>query len=230
MSTSPESDMEFKTQGLPAYLVLDTSGSMKSFEPLLNSTLLNIYDTLFTDPQTSEFIHLSVVSFNTEPYVVTPMTDIQQLESLPTVFCTGLTNVGPMLQLLRTRITDDVRQLSSSGVKVLRPVVFLLTDGLPTDKPTGAWKPPLDELQDRSWRLHPHIITYGFGQASESVLRSIATVAAFVADEGPERTAEALSAALASLLSSLVASAREQQLQIPQEVAGYRSVPMDFVG
>ncbi|MDX3532182.1 VWA domain-containing protein [Streptomyces sp. ID05-39B] len=219
----------FKTKGLPAYLVLDTSTSMKPYERLLNETLLTIYDTLYTTPQLSEFIHLSVVSFNTMPHVVASMTDIEALESLPTVSCGGWTNVGPMCELLRARITEDVSALAGDGVQVLRPVVFLLTDGLPTDKPSGAWKQHLDALQDRSWKPWPHIITYGFGDASESVLSTIATAAAYIAEDPGGDNGEALSQAMSSLLNSLVASARAQSLQVPEEVAGYRTLPTDYV-
>ncbi|UYQ63749.1 vWA domain-containing protein [Streptomyces peucetius] len=220
----------FKAKGLPTYLVLDTSGSMKRHEQLLNATLLKIYDTLYTSPQLSEFIHLSVISFNTQPHVVTAMTDIETLETLPTVSCEGLTNVGPMLELVRARITEDVRTLSEAGTEVLRPVVFLLTDGIPTDEPRGAWKRDLDALQDRSWKPRPNIITYGFGDASEAVLSTIATAAAYIAEDNGEHTGAALSEAMSSLLNSLVASARVQSLQVPEEVKGYRTLPLDFVG
>lgn len=219
----------FQRKGLPAYVVLDTSGSMKPYEQLLNSTLLKIYDTLYTSPQLSEFIHLSVISFNTQPHVVTTMTDIDKLETLPTVHCEGLTNVGLVLQVLRSRITDDVRALKESGVQVLRPVVFLLTDGAPSDKPAGAWRTDLDALRDPAWKPRPHIITYGFGAASEAMLRSVATVAAYLAEDDAQSTGDALLEAMSSLLNSLVASARVQSLQVPEEVKGYRSVPLDLL-
>jgi len=225
----PVDSTAFKTKGLPAYLVLDTSTSMKPYERLLNETLLTIYDTLYTSPQMSEFIHLSVISFNTMPHVVTSMTDIEALEALPTVSCGGWTNVGPMCELLRARITEDVSSLAGSGVEVLRPVVFLLTDGLPTDKPAGAWKQHLDALKDHSWRPWPHIITYGFGDASESVLSTIATAAAYIAEDPGRDNSAALSQAMSSLLNSLVASARVRSLQVPEEVEGYRTLPSDYV-
>ncbi|MBZ6139912.1 vWA domain-containing protein [Streptomyces olivaceus] len=220
----------FKTKGLPAYLVLDTSTSMKPHERLLNDTLLKIYDTLYTSPQLSEFIHLSVISFNTSPHVVTSMTDVEALQSLPTVTCGGLTNMGPLCVLLRARIIEDIATLAGSGVQVMRPVVFLLTDGLPTDKPTGAWQRELDELQDRSWKPWPHIVTYGFGDASESVLSRISTAAAYIAEDRAGDNGEALSSAMASLMNTLGATAKAQSLQVPEEVAGYRTLPTDYVG
>lgn len=230
MNPNAELAAPYKSKGLPAYLVLDTSWSMQDFEKLLNDTLLHIYDTLFTSPQTSEFIHLSVVSFNTQAHVVTPMTDIEELQSLPTVTCSGLTNFLPMFELVRSQIDSDVRTLADGGTEVLRPVMFLLTDGAPTDEPPGAWQEGLKLLHDHDWKPWPHIITYGFGGASVNVLRQVSTVAAYLAESDAEGTAEALSAALASLLNSLVASAKARQLQVPEEVKGYKSVPLDYVG
>jgi uncharacterized protein YegL len=224
-----ESVARYKTKGLPAYLVLDTSYSMSTFEQLLNATLLHIYDTLFVSPQTSEFIHLSVISFNTQAHVVTPMTDIEDLQSLPTVVCAGATNFVPMFELVRGQIDSDVRALSDAGVEVLRPVVFLLTDGAPTDKPAGAWQEGLKLLHDRSWKPYPHIISYGFGAAGEQVLSRISTVAAYLAEGDAAATGAALSEALASLLNSLVASAKARQLQVPEEVKGYKSIPLEHV-
>jgi uncharacterized protein YegL len=216
------------TRGLPAYVVLDTSASMTPYQELLNETIQEIYDTLMSSPQLEEFIHLAIITFNTSPHLVLGMTGIGSLTSLPNVTCGGLTNYQPMFDLIRDRVNVDLPDLSSIGVHVLRPVVFLLTDGAPTDKPAGAWTESLDRLRDPQWRFHPHILTYGFGESSETVLRRISTIAAYVAESGTSNR-RALVVALSSLLSSLVSSAEKRQLQVPEEVAGYRSVPLDFV-
>jgi uncharacterized protein YegL len=215
----------YKIKGLPTYLVLDTSGSMAPYEQMLNDTLMDIYDTIDTSPQVSEFIHLSVISFNTQPHVVTAMEDLDDVQNLPTVSCGGMTNYGLMFELARGRIEADVRSMASKGLKVLRPVIFLLTDGVPSDP---GWRDQLAELTDRSWKAHPNIITYGFGDASEDVLGGIATVAAFAAEKGADNRA-ALSEALTSMLSSLVASAKAHDFQVPEVVKGYRSIPVEYV-
>lgn len=230
MTENPGPETVYKRKALPAYLVLDTSGSMEPYESLLNKTLLSIYDTLYTSPQVSEFVHLSVLSFNTMPHVVTPMTDIEELESLPTVSCSGLTNFGPMFHLLRGRIETDLLTLRDAGLQVVRPVVFLLTDGVPTDDPKGAWLADYQELRDPDWKPRPQFITYGFGHASEAVLKQISTAAAYLADDASEEaTASALTGALTSMLNSLVASAKSRQLEIPPAVKGYRSIPLDDI-
>jgi uncharacterized protein YegL len=229
MTENTDSNFAYQSKGLPAYVVLDTSTSMEPFEELLNTTLVGIFDTLYDNPQISEFIHLSVISFNTTAVVVTPMADIEELTSLPTVTCAGETNLGPMFGLVRTRITQDVRMLADKGVMVLRPVVFLLTDGGPTDTP-DAWQKELNKLRDPDWKQHPNLITYGFGSAQEAVLKSIATVACYLAEDDTQKNAEAVSAALTSLLNSLVASAGTRQLQVPESVKGYKSIALDYVG
>jgi uncharacterized protein YegL len=216
-------------RGLPTYVVLDTSGSMSPFEELLNETLTEIVDTLYSSPKVSDFIHLSIVSFNTSPHVVLEMTEISQLSELPAVTCGGTTNYGPMFQLLQNQISQDVPKLSAKGVKVFRPVVFVLTDGSPTDQ-SGSWHGSHDALIDSNWRFHPNVITYGFGDASEAVLKRVSTLAAYIADKAQrDDTRKALANALDSVLHSLVASAQAQRLLVPEEVTGFRSVPMDYL-
>ncbi|GAA3447186.1 vWA domain-containing protein [Planomonospora venezuelensis] len=218
------------TKGLPTYVVLDTSGSMAPFESLLNETLTEIVDTLYSSPRVSDFIHLSILSFNTSPHMVLEMTEISRLTALPTVGCSGVTNFAPMLRLLRERVKNDIIDLSKKGVMVIRPVVFLLTDGNPTDDPDDSWERALQPLTDPNWRPRPHIITYGFGEASEAVLRRVSTLAAYIAEKGrEEENKKALSLALNSLLNSLVASAAAQRLLVPEEVSGFKSVPLEYV-
>ncbi|MFI7465702.1 hypothetical protein [Nonomuraea sp. NPDC049646] len=216
-------------QVLPTYLVLDVSKSMKPHESLLNRTLEDIVNTLYSSPRISEFVHLSILTFSTRPHVVLAMTEIAALTGLPTVECRGSTYFAPLFEALRDRIELDLSGLTARGSRPLRPVVFLLTDGAPADTPAQRWVEAFEALTDPRWRPHPHVLTYGFGEAVEGVLQRMATVAAFIAEPGAATDTEAITSALNTMLNSLVATAAGNTLQVPERVAGFREVPLDHV-
>ena len=119
-----------------------------------------------------------------------------------------------------------IRDRNDAGRAVLRPAVFFLTDGNPTDE-EGSWTEAYSRLVDPTWRRRPHVITYGFGAANSDILGRIATKAAFLADEQLDQQ-EALAGVLSSMLQSLVTSARADQLLIPTDVPGFISVPVEY--
>jgi uncharacterized protein YegL len=210
-------------KGMPTYVVLDTSKSMKDHERLLNDTLGNILNTLFQKPRISEFIQLSIITFNTMPSLVLKMTELRSLERVPTITCGGSTKFAPVFDLLRARIEADLPNLRRAGISVLRPVVFLLTDGAPSDRPDGTWEAAHARLIDPGWKPHPQIISYGFGAAVESIVCRMSTVQTFIADSDEDH-GEALAQAMSTMLNSLVASAAAEDLRIPENVKGYRTI------
>lgn len=216
-------------KGMPTYVVLDVSKSMAAHEKLLNKTLGNILNALFTSPRIAEFIQLSIVTFATRPNLVLKMTELQSLRHMPTVRCGGSTRFAPLFDLLRARIEYDLPLLRRKGVAVMRPVVFLLTDGAPSDRPDGAWEAAHARLVDRDWKPHPHIIGYGFGDAVETVLRRMSTLQTYMATGEHADTGEALAEAMSTMLNSMVASAAARELRIPENVRGYRSIPEEYV-
>ncbi|MBV9161747.1 MAG: hypothetical protein JO281_09395 [Pseudonocardiales bacterium] len=214
-----------KTKCLPTYLVLDTSGSMKEHEQTLNDTLEDVFDTLRLSPRVSEFAYISIITFNTRPHLVLEMTDIEDAPGIPQLACDGMTNYSLVFDLIRSRIDADVPALNAAGKAVLRPAVFLFTDGFPSDE--NEWQVHFNDLVTPSWRRRPHVITYGFGEARADVLGKMATKAAFLADS---RTAdkEALTKTLTSLLQTLVASAKAEELLIPTDLPGFIRVPVEY--
>jgi len=211
---------------LPTYLVIDVSTSMTSHEEFLNGTLQKVHRSLTGSPRVSEFAHMSIIAFSTQPWLVIEMVDMEEIDSMPRVRCNGMTNYGLAFELVRQRIDVDVPALRARGMAVLRPCVFFLTDGEPTDR---DWCPAFQRLVDRNWNRRPHVITYGFGATSERVLAQVATKAAFLAD-GQGNLDEALSEAINSMLNSLVASARAEKIQIPMSApSGYRSIELEYM-
>src|SRR4051794_14494104 len=216
-----------KSRCLPTYLVIDTSGSMKAHEDLLNKTVDHVFTALGDSPRVAEFAHISIITFNTSPHVILEMANMEDVLSLPTVRCSGVTNFGEMFKTLRRRIDIDVESLTAGGRRaVLRPAVFILTDGEPSDR---DWGNAYDTLVDPQWRRRPHVVSYGFGGANEVVLGRIATRAAYLAVNA-DNEQEAIVAMLSSLLNTLVASANAQEFTLPKELPDtYRSVPVEYV-
>ncbi|MFG1997575.1 VWA domain-containing protein [Spirillospora sp. NPDC048911] len=214
-----------KPKCLPTYLVVDVSSSMFPHQDMLNRTLDKLHASLTQSPRVSEFAHMSIIAFSTQPQVVIEMTDMEYVPAMPEVMCNGLTNYGAAFDLVRQRIDLDVADLNAQGKAVLRPAVFFLTDGAPSDP---GWEQSFQRLIDRTWNRHPHVITYGFGAAPEMVLGKVATKAAFVADGSSDQDA-ALAAAINSLLNSLVASSQAGEMQIPIRAEGYRTVPLEYM-
>lgn len=223
---SANGDYSGKTKCLPTYLLLDTSGSMEQHEELLNATLDHVHMSLVSSPRVAEFAHISIVTFNNNPHLVLEMADIEEVQSLPQLSCGGLTNFGLAFDLVRQRIEIDVPALRASNKAVLRPAVFLLTDGLPSDKST--WADHFAKLVDKNWPRRPHVLTFGFGGATAESLSGMATKAAFLAKKNIEEK-EALSRMLTTLLNTLVASAPVGALVVPADLPGFERIPVDYV-
>ncbi|MFI6099367.1 VWA domain-containing protein [Lentzea sp. NPDC051213] len=216
-----------KTKCLPTYLVFDTSGSMEKHTQTLNDTLEFLYNSVVESPRVSEFAHMSIISFNNHAEVVVEMTDIQDLQAIPQFTCSGRTNYGAAFDLVRQRIDEDIPRLSASGKGVLRPAMFLMTDGIPTDE-EATWDRAFKNLTAKDWRRHPHVISWGFGNADRDVLARVATKGAFMADAQTQEK-EAITEVIASMVRTLVASAKAEQLQIPKDIEGFTTIPLEYM-
>ncbi|SEG49385.1 Uncharacterized conserved protein YegL, contains vWA domain of TerY type [Actinacidiphila yanglinensis] len=206
---------------LPTYVVIDASSSMKPHEAVLNATLSRLHYNLAMNPRVSEFARICVIAFSTDVHVVIPMSDMEQVPAMPEVICGGRTEYGKTFDRVRQCIEQDVHELRSQHLSVLRPTVFFLTDGGPTD---AQWQNSFRTLVDRDWPRHPHVIAYGFGGAKRNVLEQVATKALFIADGSD--TESALSSAISGLLNTLIASSQTGTMLIDTDVKGFEYVPV----
>ncbi len=213
---------DLRQKCLPTYLVIDASSSMEPHQNTLNQTLTRLHAVISESPRVSEFAHMSLIAFSTDAHLIFEMTELDRVQAMPEIVCNGVTNYSAAFDLVRSRIETDVDDLRSMGMAVLRPVMFLLTDGSPTDE---GWHDAFRRLIDRSWPRYPHVISYGFGAANPDVLGKVATKAAFLADAEVDQD-RALLQALGSLLNSLVASSRAGEMQIPRSTPGFTEQPV----
>lgn len=118
---------------LPVYLLVDTSGSMhgEAIEAVRNG-LHTLVQTLRQDPYALETAYLSVISFDSEARQLAPLTELMSFQE-PDLQASGTTALGGALQLLADCVEREVVKGSAEVKGDWKPVVFLLTDGMPTD-------------------------------------------------------------------------------------------------
>lgn len=120
---------------LPVYILLDTSGSMRG-EPIhsVNVGLQSMLSALRQDPYALESVYLSVITFDMQAKVYLPLTPLDQIQipdiDVPNV---GATFMGAALELLAEEVQKNVKKTSEDEKGDWRPLLFLMTDGSPSD-------------------------------------------------------------------------------------------------
>lgn len=128
---------------LPVYLVLDVSGSM-SGEPIeaVKNGVQVLVSTLRQDPYALETAYLSVITFETSARQAVPLTELAAFQT-PAIAASGATSLGEALSLLAKRIEAEVAKTTAEQKGDWKPLVFLMTDGSPTDD----WRKGLADLK-----------------------------------------------------------------------------------
>jgi uncharacterized protein YegL len=198
---------------LPMYLVADESWSMAD-DPTtlsgptpiaaLNNAFIELRDRLAMSPFLAEKAYVSVITFAGDAVCRRALTPLRDDDGLPDIRPRGGgTSYKNAFMELRERLSADVTSLRAQGYEVFRPVVFFITDGVPTDD--DSWK---DELAEVEAKFKPRIIAFGIGDADRSVIGEVASSPeyAFVAEDAVS-PAEAAVAFANSLTVSISATA-----------------------
>lgn len=216
----------------PIYLLLDVSASMRGDAiSALNDTIETIVNSLITNPNVVERVHLGINIFSSGSEVVLPLTPLTEISRIPIFSAGGASDYGSAFRLMRTTIEIDLERLRSRQLKVIRPTIFFASDGTPTDPPS-AWMAELDRLREPRW--HPNIVAVGFSQADPQVLSRVATTSggAFLVQSGasPRESMNALAAFVSSYTQALTASVMRSvpvaQVTVPANLV---SVPLQII-
>lgn len=124
---------------LPVYLLLDVSGSMygEPIEAVKNGVQL-LVSTLQGEPYALETAYLSVITFGSEAEQIVPLTEIMSFPVPDQLDAGGCTALGEALSLLADCIDTEVAKTTATTKGDWKPLVFIMTDGEPTDDLTAG--------------------------------------------------------------------------------------------
>lgn len=128
---------------LPIYFLIDVSESMVG-EPIqqVEEGLSTIIQTLKTDPVAMETVYISIIIFAGEAKTLIPLQEI--INFYPPKFPIGSgTSLSKGLGHLMFELRKNIIKTTAEQKGDWKPIVFLFTDGVPTDETNSAlneWK------------------------------------------------------------------------------------------
>lgn len=160
---------------LPVYFLVDVSESMVG-EPIqqVQNGMKMIVQELRTDPYALETAYISIIAFAGKAKSLSPLTELYKF--YPSTFpIGGGTSLGTALDFLMDEMDKTLVKTTMEQKGDWKPIVFLFTDGVPTDNPTSAF-----DRWNSKYRCKANIIaisignnanTQLLGQISDNVLR-----------------------------------------------------------
>ena len=159
---------------LPVFLVLDVSDSMAG-EPLqyLEQGLEQLVRKLRQDPSALETVYLSIIAFAGKVQTLVPLMDLPAFYPPRLPMGSG-TALGKALTQLMHEIDTQVQPTTPERKGDWKPVVYLMTDGKPTDdcsKVVQRWKQQYAKrAQVIAVGLGNHAATAALSQFADHVL------------------------------------------------------------
>ncbi|TDP97992.1 vWA domain-containing protein [Labedaea rhizosphaerae] len=211
---------------LPFYLVCDESYSMSDHLDVVRDSLREVHDTVRSDPAARRHTRLCLIGFSAEARVITPLSQRWDQTADFTFQPNGGTNFAAAFTLLRRTIDDDVAELTAAGHDVLRPVVFFLSDGQPTDT---AWPHAHARLTDPGWPARPRVVAFGVGDADVATISRVGSFKAYLgngrAGTGAAGTTAALRQCVRALATTMVRTGAAITVRLdPAELAGFTEI------
>ncbi|MPT36649.1 MAG: VWA domain-containing protein [Flavobacterium sp.] len=148
---------------LPIYFLIDISESMVG-EPIqqVEEGLSTIIQALKTDPYALETVWISIIVFAGQPKTLVPLQEIVSFypPRFPIGSGTSLSKgLGHLMYELRTNVVKTTFERKGDW----KPIVFLFTDGVPTDDTSAAikeWK--------ENWQKSANLIAISFGENTDT--------------------------------------------------------------
>ena len=167
---------------LPIFFVLDVSESMIG-EPIaeVSAGLRAMVQTLRQDPYALETAYISVIVFAGQAKTLVPLTDVVSFYP-PQLPIGGGTSLGAALRHLMREMETKLNKNDGLTKGDWKPVIFLLTDGVPTDEPAAAIRE-----WEAKYRQRSNLVAISLGpNADLNLLRRLTDQVLLFDDTKPE--------------------------------------------
>lgn len=150
---------------LPIFFLIDISESMVG-EPIqqVEEGLATIIQALKTDPNAIETVWVSIIVFAGQPKTLVPLQEI--INFYPPKFPIGSgTSLSKGLGHLMFELRKNIVKTTAEQKGDWKPIVFLFTDGVPTDETKAAiaeWK--------QNWQRTANLVAVSFGNETDTRL------------------------------------------------------------
>ena len=122
--------------------------------------------SLRQNPQAIETAFLSVITFDSVAQQIIPLTDLASFQMV-NISATGVTALGEALKLVAHKIETEVQKTTTEQKGDWKPLVFIMTDGIPTDD----WQSGLNEFKKS--RVAFTVACAAGGGADTNILKQI---------------------------------------------------------
>ncbi|MFQ3535040.1 MAG: VWA domain-containing protein [Aggregatilineales bacterium] len=167
----------------PVYLLLDTSGSMRG-APIqaVQQGVAMIHQELLNNPHAIETVYLSVITFADGAQQVARLASVEDFKP-PTLRAEGQTALGAAITLLEQALDRELVPNREGRKGDYRPLIFLLTDGAPTDD----WRPAVARFKAQRGSKIGAFVALGCGtNVNTETLREITNDVLYMKDTSPD--------------------------------------------
>lgn len=160
---------------LPIYFLVDVSESMigESINQVQEG-MRTIVQELRTDPYALETVFISVIAFAGKVQTLSPLSEIYKFYP-PTFPIGGGTSLGSALDYLMSDIDKNIVKTTLEMKGDWKPIIFLFTDGTPTDNPDSAFNRWNQKYRGRAnivaISIGDNVNTQLLGRISDNVLK-----------------------------------------------------------
>ncbi|MBR1644860.1 MAG: VWA domain-containing protein [Bacteroidales bacterium] len=143
---------------LPIYFLVDVSESMVG-TPIeqVQDGMASIVNELRTDPYALETAYLSVIAFAGKAKMLSPLQELYKFYP-PKFPIGGGTSLGTAMNYLMDEMERSLQKTTMEVKGDWKPIIFLFTDGNPTDDVTRAF-----ERWNRQYHRHCNLIVISIG-------------------------------------------------------------------